>query len=158
MRQASEVDVKNSGQDKALAFILQPVLPGEYSLKRQVHFGLALFFVLGSLMHFIATHLFASIIPPIFPFHTALVLITGALEMGFALALLLRFHLRLTGILLSLYLLAVLPANIYMALGNMDVGALHPGPALLWGRVILQFPLIALVLWATWTPDRLQTR
>jgi uncharacterized membrane protein len=54
---------------------------------------------------------------------------------------------RVTGWALSAFLLCVLPANIHMALVGMPLGEMS-SPVALWGRVFLQFPLIALVLWA----------
>ena len=63
-----------------------------------------------------------------------------------------KWRLPLTGLLLSAYLLAVLPANIYMALAQVPLGDTALSPAALWIRVALQFPLIALVLWSTGAP------
>lgn len=86
------------------------------------------------------------------PFPRAIVWITGLMEIGFALALVAKWRLPLTGVLLSAYLLAVLPANIYMALAGIPLGGTALSPAALWIRVALQLPLIALVLWATKAP------
>ena len=75
------------------------------------------------------------------------------MELVFAAGLLLRRHLVATGILLSLYLLAVLPANIYMAMEDIPLGdGEQLGPVVLWIRVALQLPLIALTLWCTDAP------
>jgi len=46
----------------------------------------------------------------------------------------------------------VLPANIYMALAGIPFGETAASPAMLWGRVALQFPLIAIIFWATRVP------
>lgn len=108
---------------------------------------LALFFLAAGTAHFTATEAFAAIVPPPLPFKREIVWLTGAMELVFALGLLIPKTRRLTGWLLSAFLLAVLPANIYMALAHIPMGALD-SPAALWGRVALQFPLIALVLWA----------
>jgi len=53
------------------------------------------------------------------------------------------------GVLLGLFLLAVLPANIYMAMAGIPFGDSLSSPAALWTRVALQFPLIAIIYWAT---------
>ena len=50
---------------------------------------------------------------------------------------------------LGLFLLAVLPANIYMAIANIPFGDTAASPTALWIRVALQFPLIAIIYWAT---------
>jgi len=114
--------------------------------------GLALFFLLAGFAHFTATDSFAAIVPPPLPFKPEIVQLTGAMELVFAIGLVVPRWRRVTGWLLSAYLLAVLPANIFMALEGMPLGAMQ-SPTALWFRVFLQLPLIALVLWATgaWT-------
>lgn len=109
---------------------------------------LALFFLAAGIAHFAQTDAFAAIVPPPIPMKRAVVQITGAMEIAFAVGLIVPRFRRVTGWALALFLLAVLPANIHMALEGMPLGALDT-PALLWGRVALQFPLIALVLWST---------
>jgi uncharacterized membrane protein len=46
-------------------------------------------------------------------------------------------------------LIAVFPANIYMATNPIEAGAGSLPPAALWGRLLLQPILIWWVLWAT---------
>lgn len=121
-------------------------------MKRGVQIALSVFFTIGGILHFAFDGAFAHIVPPALPFPVQIVWITGIMELAFAIALLARWRLPLTGWLLSAYLLAVLPANIYMALAGIPQGEAALGPAILWLRVALQFPLIALVLWATGAP------
>ena len=76
-------------------------------------------------------------------------LVTGAIELALAVLIVPRKTRRLAGLLLAAYCLAVLPANVQMALDRTPVaGTLFPDWAL-WLRVALQFPLIALIVWAT---------
>ena len=150
MRQTSGFDVNNSGQPMAAAFMLQRGYRQSCPVKRGLQIGLSVFFILGGIIHFALITAVAKIVPPFLPFPEGLVAITGIMEFGFAIALWFQVRLRLTGLLLSAYLLAVLPANIYMAIRDMPVGTLQPGPFLLWGRVAMQFPMIALVLWSTY--------
>lgn len=121
-------------------------------IKRGVQILLAVFFLVAGILHFRLDDTFARIVPPMLPFPVAIVWITGVMELAFAAALIARWRLPLTGLLLSAYLLAVLPANIYMALAQMPLGDTALSPAALWIRVALQFPLIALVLWCTGAP------
>lgn len=114
---------------------------------------LALFFAFAGVAHFALVDSFAAIVPPALPFKPIIVQLTGVMELAFAVGLLVPRWRRMTGWALSAYLLAVLPANIYMALEGMPLGPLDM-PAALWGRVALQFPLIALVLWACGTIPR----
>ncbi len=112
-----------------------------------VCWALALFFLLAGWAHFAQVDQFAAIVPPVLPFKREIVWLTGAMEIGFAVGLVVPRWRRATGWLLAAFLLAVLPANIFMALEGMPLGSLE-GPVALWGRVAMQFPLIALVLWA----------
>lgn len=109
--------------------------------------GLALFFLVAGIAHFTATDSFAAIVPPPLPFKRQIVQLTGAMELAFAIGLIIPRWRRITGWFLSAYLLAVLPANIFMALEGMPLGAMQ-SPAALWFRVFLQLPLIALILWS----------
>lgn len=117
-------------------------------MKRFTQLLLAAFFAIAGVLHFVLDDAFARIVPPVFPFPVAIVWLTGLVELAFAAALIMRFRVRATGWLLGLYLLAVLPANIYMALERIPLGATALPDGALWLRVSLQFPLIAIVLWA----------
>lgn len=121
-------------------------------IRRIVQLGLAIFFLIAGVLHFLLDDAFARIVPPMLPFPVAIVWITGLMELGFAAALIAKWRLPMTGLLLSAYLLAVLPANIYMAIAGIPLGETALSPAALWFRVVLQFPLIALVLWCTGAP------
>ena len=121
-------------------------------IKRGIQILLAVFFFAAGILHFQLDDAFARIVPPMLPFSVAIVWITGVIELVFAAALIAKWRLPLTGLLLSAYLLAVLPANIYMAVAGIPLGDTALNPAALWTRVALQFPLIALVLWCTGAP------
>ena len=111
------------------------------------------FFAAG-LMHFIYDSELARITP--LPYALELVWLTGLMEFGFALYLLQNKQHPLTGLLIACFLLAVLPANIYMALERIPMfGKTLPDWAA-WLRVAMQLPLIALVLWATHRPAVVQ--
>jgi len=108
-----------------------------------------LFFFIAGIMHFVQDDAFAAIVPPLLPFPKLIVWITGVMEFIFALGLVLPKYRKLSGFWLAPYLLAVLPANIYMAMYNIPLGEATASPTALWVRVALQFPLIVLILWAT---------
>lgn len=115
--------------------------------KSAASIALALLFTLAAAAHFAYADAFAAIVPPFIPYPHTVVLLTGAIELALAAALLPRRTRPLAGKLLAAYCLAVLPANIHMALTpELRLGIPE---WLLWVRVALQFPLIALILWAT---------
>jgi len=106
---------------------------------------LAVFFFAAGVMHFVHDDSFAAIVPPLLPFKYLIVWITGVMELIFAAGLLWPKYRQKTGMWLSLYLLAVLPANIYMAMAGLSFGDIETSRAALWLRVAMQFPLIAFV-------------
>lgn len=109
----------------------------------------ALFFVVAGITHFTAVEKFAAIVPPLLPFPKLIVWVTGVMEIGMGILLLCPHFRPHVGVVLGLFLLAVLPANIYMAVAEIPFGDTAASPAALWIRVALQFPLIAVIYWAT---------
>ena len=105
-----------------------------------------LFFVAG-ILHFTHGTQLASITP--LPYALPVVWLTGVMEFVFVVFLLQPRFRRSTGILLSLFCLAVLPANINMALNDLPMFGSQLEPFWAWFRVAMQFPLILWILWAT---------
>ena len=109
----------------------------------------AIFFFYAGLMHFVQEESFTAIVPPSIPFPKLIVWTTGLMELVFAILLILPRYRKLAGFLLAPFLLAVLPANIHMAMNNIPFGEMSATPTTLWLRVALQFPLILSILWVT---------
>jgi len=109
----------------------------------------AVFFFSAAIMHFVKVDSFVAIVPPMLPFSKLIVWVTGIMELVFAVGLILPKYRKLSGFWLAPYLLAVLPANIYMAMYNIPLGDRVMSPVVLWVRVALQFPLIAVILWTS---------
>jgi len=118
-------------------------------LKLTICVFLAIFFIAAGALHFVYDDSFAKIVPPLLPWKYSIVWVTGILEFIFAIGLLWPKYRQKTGFWLSLYLLLVLPANIYMAMAGIGFGDIETSRSALWVRVALQFPLIGLILWAT---------
>jgi uncharacterized membrane protein len=107
----------------------------------------ALFFVFAGFLHFVRPAPYLKIMPPWIPWHRAMVDLSGAAEIAGGLGLLIPKLRRPAAWGLVALLIAVFPANIYMATGNIQFTA-HPlSPALLWSRLLLQPLLIAWVLY-----------
>lgn len=126
-------------------------LPGARA-KMRVALGLSFVFV--GVLHFAATQTFALIVPPFLPYKTEIVLLSGVFEIFGGIALMLPRLQRLAAICLILLLIAVFPANIYMALYNVKVGGYMDLPVYQWVRLPFQFLLIWLVWWSTLSEPR----
>ena len=90
----------------------------------------------------------AAMIPLFIPKKVEIVVFTGILEILFAIGLSFDSTRYYTGIALIIFLLAILPANIYAAKNQINYENLHkPGPGIkyLWFRIPFQFFLIAWV-------------
>ena len=115
--------------------------------------GLAFAMVVAGLSHFARSEPFLQHLPDWVPAPEALVYITGAVEVALGVALLRSREHRVTvGRLLATFLVAVLPANVYVALEDVDVTG-QPGGVHAWIRLPLQGLFIAWALVCT-TPDR----
>lgn len=109
----------------------------------------ALFYVAAGTLHFIKPDPYLRIMPPYIPWHAAMVRISGGLEILGGLGLLVPPMRRAAAWGLVALLIAVFPANIYMATNPLEAGAASIPPTLRWGRLPLQLILIWWVLWCT---------
>lgn len=108
---------------------------------------IAPFFLLAGLNHFADPAFYLAMMPPYLPAHGALIAITGVLEIaGGAATLFPRFRCE-AGRGLAGLLVAVVPANLHVAL-NPDIFP-DLSVAVLWARLPAQVLLIAWCLWAT---------
>ncbi len=101
--------------------------------------------VFTAIAHFAFREGMAEMIPPPVPFKNELVLLTGVFEILGGIGLLVPGLARLTAVLLILFFIFVLPANISAAKRNIDYQSGKPngsGPGYLWFRVPLQIVFI----------------
>ena len=101
---------------------------------------LATLFIIAGALHFIFPAVYLRIMPPWLPFPALLVQISGLTEILGGVGLLIPSTRRLAAWGLIALLLAVLPANIQMALDHTHWSSIPPW--LLWARIPLQAPLI----------------
>ncbi|TFE03159.1 DoxX family protein [Jeotgalibacillus salarius] len=95
----------------------------------------------AGIMHFLKERNFRKIVPAFLPFKKAIVYISGVVEIVLGAMLVLNKGTKIAGKGLALFLVAVWPANIYMAQKNFPIAGKRM-PAALWGRVLFQIPLI----------------
>ena len=84
--------------------------------KKLVLFGLAAFFINAGVDHFVNPDFYLSIMPPAFPLHAEAVYISGFFEVFGGVCILIPRLRKIAGWGLIALLVAVYPANIYMAI------------------------------------------
>ena len=110
----------------------------------------ALFFVVAGLAHFVFPDMYIRIVPPYLPQPRLLVLISGIAEIAGGIGLLLPSTRRMAAFGLVTLLIAVFPANIFMATAHIPFAGLAGKSWLQWARLPLQAPLI----WWAWQYTR----
>ena len=97
-------------------------------------------FIGAGVLHFVAPSVYARIMPPMLPAPLILVYVSGAAEIAGGLGLMVPQTRRAAAWGLAALLLAVWPANVYMAM-NPQMFPKIPAWSL-WARLPLQVPLI----------------
>ncbi len=103
---------------------------------------LALLFVVAGTLHFIAPGVYIRIMPPYLPRHLLLVYLSGAAEILGGLGLLIGQTRRAAAWGLVALLIAVWPANLYMAMEHLALPGVMGQSWAQWLRLPLQLPLI----------------
>lgn len=116
--------------------------------------GMAVAMVFAGVSHAVRPDPFVQHLPDWMPAREALVLITGIVEVLLGAALVRpRAHRRLAGRALAAYLVAVFPANVYVAIEGVDVDG-QPGGIYHWIRLPMQALFIGWALWSTQVAER----
>ena len=105
------------------------------------------FYVLVGVNHFTEPGWFVQIVPPYLPYKMELVYVSGFFEILFGVMLLIPSTRFYAGWALIMLLIAVYPANIYLAQTNGS--AMNTTPFVAWGRLPFQFIFIAIAYWHT---------
>jgi uncharacterized membrane protein/plastocyanin len=136
-------------------FLVVYVMPGRRhrGLRDSARIGFGLAFAIAGLTHLLTPTPFVQHIPTWVPGRLELVYATGVIEMlgGAALAFWPHYK-REIAVLLTLYLLAVFPGNIYVAIANIDVQG-QPEGIYPWIRLPFQ---ALFIWWVLWSSDALQ--
>jgi uncharacterized membrane protein len=115
-------------------------------MERAGRWFFASIFIVSGILHFAIPEVFARIVPPMFPRPGLLVLISGGAEILGGVGLLIPRTRRPAAFGLAILLIAVFPANIYMAVAHVPANGLLGNRWLQWLRLPLQIPLI----WWAW--------
>jgi len=121
---------------------------------------MGLSYVVAGILHFVAPTTYERIVPPQFPRPRALVALSGIAEIALGVGVLFERTRRPSAWGLIALLVAVFPANVYMATGDgFDPAELpaqlrDPRSAALWARVPLQAVLVAWAWWYTGESSR----
>ena len=116
--------------------------------KRILLVAMAAFYVVAGANHFLRPDFYLVMMPPYLPWHAALVAISGAAEIALGLLLLVPAWRRVAAWGLVALLVAILPANVHVALHDLPVFGARQGLGV-WNWVRLSFQGV-LILWAWW--------
>ena len=109
---------------------------------------MSLFYINVGIQHFVDPNWFVQIMPPYLPFHYEAVYLSGFFEILFGLMLLYNKTRYIAAWGLILLLIAVYPANIYLAFNKIPQEAIGISAfAASWVRLPIQFIFLGLAYW-----------
>jgi len=133
-----------------LSLIIARLSTGEWSLLFAGNVAMCCMLLLTAFGHFKFTNGMVMMLPPVIPFKTVVVYISGIMEIILGIMLLFPPTRNIAGNLLIILFIVLLPANIYAASINLNIEmANHEGPGYgyLYFRVPLQLLFIGWVLY-----------
>jgi uncharacterized membrane protein len=136
-----------------LLFVINKfLLGGKLSLSFVGRISLAIMLLATGIAHFTDTDAMVEMIPEFMPFKREIVYLTGVLELSAAAGLLISKTAKLTSILLIIFFISILPANIIGSIKQVNLGGMENGAVYLFFRIPLQFLFI---FWAYYFGIRL---
>ncbi len=128
--------------------------------KRPMLYVMGPLYVVAGVMHFVVPELYVQIVPPMFPAPLALVYLSGVAEIAVGIGLLIPRTRRYAAWATIALLVAIFPANVYMATHGIVIegapGGGDPSALVRWGRLPLQGVLILWAYWYTRSPASAQ--
>lgn len=123
-------------------------------IKRPLLYVMSAVYVVAGILHFVVPGLYAQIVPPWLPWPVGLVYLSGLAEILVGVGLLIPRTRTIAAWGLVALLVAVFPANVYMATSGVVIqGApgpiADPSPVGRWARLPLQAVLVAVAWWYT---------
>ncbi|KOX94122.1 DoxX family protein [Haloarcula rubripromontorii] len=126
---------------------------GLRQFKRPLRYVMAILYIVAGILHFVVPELYVQIVPPVLPAPLALVYLSGVAEIGVGAGLLVPRTRAYAAWATIALLVAIFPANVYMAVSMVTIdgtGGGQPSALVRWARLPLQGVLI---LWAYWYTD-----
>ena len=118
------------------------------SFKLITIYAMSAFYIWVGIKHFLDPKWFMHIMPPYLPLHLELVYLSGAFEIILGVMLVFESTRAIAGWGIILLLIAVFPANIYLAFNKEPQQLLGISAfAASWGRLPIQGVLIAIAYW-----------
>jgi uncharacterized membrane protein len=120
-------------------------LKSKWTVSFMGRLALAIMLIFTGIAHFFKTELMIAMLPEMIPLKVYVVYLTGALEIAAAIGLLTSGLFRFTSILLIIFFISILPANIVGSIKQVGLGGMENGVQYLYFRIPLQGLFI---LWA----------
>ncbi len=138
-----------------IALFILKTIHKQYLFALSARIAMATMLVTTAIAHVVFAEGMSMMLPDWIPYKMELVYITGMLEAVAAVGLLMPTYKKLTGWLLIVFFVLILPANIYAAMKhvNLESAAFDgDGPSYLWYRIPLQLFFIAWVYFSSIRP------
>lgn len=133
-----------------------------HRLKRPLLYLMGPAYIVAGVLHFVVPELYAQIVPPVFPAALAFVYLSGLAEIAVGIGLLIPRTRQYAAWTTVALLIAIFPANIYMATHGVVIEGLpgggDPSEFVRWGRLPFQGVLILWALWYTRPPTETPCR
>ena len=121
-------------------------------VKHPLCYVMGALYIVAGVMHFVIPDVYVQIVPPAFPRALELVYLSGVAEVALGIGVILPQTRRVAAWGLVALLIAIFPANVYMATSGVVLTGgptfIHdPSETVRWARLPLQ---VVLILWAWW--------
>ncbi|RIA09350.1 putative membrane protein [Flavobacteriaceae bacterium MAR_2010_72] len=121
------------------------LLKERFSLSFLGRLALAIMLIFTGMTHFTKTDLMIEMMPEIVPIKLELIYLTGCLEIMASIGLLIHKYSKITSVMLIIFFLSILPANVIGSLKEVALGGMQHGVNYLYFRIPLQ---LLFVFWA----------
>ncbi|MBC9912737.1 DoxX family protein [Chitinophaga varians] len=122
----------------AVALLISRPVTGEWQLIFAGNLGMCCMLCFTALGHFLFPKGMTMMMPPVIPFKTMMVYVTGVAEIIMGILLMVPTLREMTGFIIIIFFITIFPANIYAAIKHVNLEKATydgPGPGYLWFRV-----------------------